>query len=34
MVQAYHDLGYSDDWIDDRLRQAVADAHWDEEIGR
>ncbi len=33
MVQTYRDLGYSDDWIDDRLRQAVADAQWDEELG-
>jgi prophage antirepressor-like protein len=33
MVQAYRDLGYSDDWIDDRLQQAVADAQWDEELG-
>jgi hypothetical protein len=33
MVQAYRDLGYSDDWIDDRLQQAVADALWDEELG-
>jgi prophage antirepressor-like protein len=33
MVQAYRDLGYSDDWIDDRLQQAVADAHWDDELG-
>jgi DNA-damage-inducible protein D len=33
MVQAYRDLGYSDDWIDERLQQAVADALWDEELG-
>lgn len=33
MVQTYRDLGYSDDWIDDRLQQAVADAQWDEELG-
>ncbi|MFZ1105218.1 MAG: Bro-N domain-containing protein [Hyphomicrobiaceae bacterium] len=33
MVQAYRDLGYSDDWIDERLQQAVADAQWDEELG-
>jgi DNA-damage-inducible protein D len=33
MVQTYRDLGYSDDWIDDRLQQAVADAHWDDELG-
>jgi DNA-damage-inducible protein D len=33
MVQTYRDLGYSDDWIDDRLQQAVADALWDEELG-
>lgn len=32
MVQAYRDLGYSDDWIDERLQQAVADAQWDEEL--
>jgi hypothetical protein len=33
MVQAYRDLGYSDDRIDERLQQAVADALWDEELG-
>jgi DNA-damage-inducible protein D len=33
MVQAYRDLGYPDDWIDERLQQAVADAHWDDELG-
>ena len=33
MVQTYRDLGYSDDWIDDRLQQAVADTQWDEELG-
>ncbi len=33
MVQAYRDLGYPDDWIDERLQQAVADAQWDDELG-
>jgi hypothetical protein len=32
MVQAYRDQGYSDDWIEDRLQQAVADTIWETEI--
>jgi DNA-damage-inducible protein D len=34
MVQAYRDLGYSDDWIDERVQQAVADGLWDGELGQ
>jgi len=34
MVQTYRALGYPDDWIDDRLQQAVADTHWDDELGK
>ena len=33
MVQTYRELGYPDDWIDERLRQAVADNQWDGELG-
>jgi hypothetical protein len=32
MVQVYRDQGYSDDWIEDRLQQAVADTIWEGEI--
>jgi hypothetical protein len=28
----YRDQGYSDDWIEDHLQQAVADAVWESEI--
>jgi len=32
MVQAYRDLGYSDDWIAKRMRQSVIDAGWSDEL--
>lgn len=32
MVEAYRELGYSDDWIEQRLRQAVIDTGWSEEL--
>lgn len=32
MVQTYRDLGYSDDWIEQRIRQSMIDRGWSEEV--
>ncbi len=32
MVQAYREQGYSDDWIERRIRQSVIDSGWSDEV--